>query len=309
MSNLENSLWTEKYRPKNLDEYIGNDSLKAKIKKYLDEGDVPHLLFFGKPGTGKTSLAKIIAKHMDADVLYINASDENNLETVRSKIKDFASSMGFKKWRLIILDEADGLTPGSQNALRNIIETFSKHCRFILTCNYVERVIEPLQSRCRPNQIFPPSRGAVAKRVVDILKENNITFSKEVLTTIINKKYPDVRSIIELCQDNIVGNELLLDEAAIIESEYLSKLITVLGATVDIKQKYQDCRQIISDSKVTTFDELYRYLYDNLNEFAPQKLHGDIILMVAEYQYKDSFVVDKEINVVALLINIMRELK
>ena len=309
MSNLENSLWTEKYRPKNLDEYIGNDSLKAKIKKYLDEGDVPHLLFFGKPGTGKTSLAKIIAKHMDADVLYINASDENNLETVRSKIKDFASSMGFKKWRLIILDEADGLTPGSQNALRNIIETFSKHCRFILTCNYVERVIEPLQSRCRPNQIFPPSRGAVAKRVVDILKENNITFSKEVLTTIINKKYPDVRSIIELCQDNIVGNELLLDEAAIIESEYLSKLITVLGATVDIKQKYQDCRQIISDSKVTTFDELYRYLYDNLNEFASQKLHGDIILMVAEYQYKDSFVVDKEINVVALLINIMRELK
>lgn len=309
MNTVENSLWTEKYRPKNLDEYIGNDALKAKIKKYLDEGDVPHLLFYGKPGTGKTTLAKIIARHIDADVLYINASDENNLETVRNKIKDFASSLGFKQWRLIILDEADGLTPASQNALRNIIETFSKHCRFILTCNYVERIIEALQSRCRPYQIFPPSRGAVAKRVVDILTENNIVFKKEVLATIINKKYPDVRSIIELCQDNIVGTELLLDEDSIIESEYLSKLVSVLASTAEIKQKYADCRQILSDSKVTTFDELYRYLFDNLNDFAPLKIHGDIILLLAEYQYKDSFVVDKEINVTALLINILRELK
>ena len=144
----EHTLWVEKYRPSNLDTYIGNDQLKSKVKVYLESGDLPHLLLFGKAGTGKTTLAKLLVNNIDCDYLYINASDENNVETVRSKVKNFASTMGFKDYKVIILDECDYITPNAQAALRNLMETFSKHCRFILTCNFVERIIDPIQSRC-----------------------------------------------------------------------------------------------------------------------------------------------------------------
>ena len=144
---IKNTLFVEKYRPQSIDEFVGNDFLKQKVSLYIDEQDVPHLLFYGQAGTGKTTLAKIISGNVDADVMYINASDENNIETVRTKIKSFASTVGFKRWKIIILDEADYMTPNGQAALRNLMETFSKTTRFILTCNYVEKIIEPIQSR------------------------------------------------------------------------------------------------------------------------------------------------------------------
>ncbi len=142
----ENSLWVEKYRPKNLDSYVGNENLKKKVSRYLKEGDVPHLLLFGNAGTGKTTLAKLIVKNIECDHMYINASDENSVDVMRNKIKDFASSVGFKPIKVIILDECDFLTPNAQAALRNLMETFSRHTRFILTCNYVEKIIDPIQS-------------------------------------------------------------------------------------------------------------------------------------------------------------------
>lgn len=288
-----------------------NKILCHSERQYRDVYDIaldyPHEY---KTSTGveshNTSLAKLIAKNLDADILYINASDENNLETVRNKIKEFASSIGFKKWRLIILDEADGLTPASQNALRNIIETFSKHCRFILTCNYVERITEALQSRCRPCKIFPPTRAAVAKRIIEILDDNSVVYEKQTIATIINKKYPDVRSIIELCQDNVIDGKLVLDTDSIVESEYLDKIVSTIKSQADARTRFNTCRQIIADSKVSTYDELFRYLYDNVEVYSKANTQGDIIILIAEYQYKDAFVVDKEINIMALLINILR---
>ena len=135
---MSNTLWVEKYRPSTLENYIGNEHLTSKVKHYLETGDLPHLLLFGKAGTGKTTLAKILVKNIECDYLYINASDENNVETVRTKVKEFASTIGFKDMKVIILDECDYITPNAQAALRNLMETFSKHCRFILTCNFVE---------------------------------------------------------------------------------------------------------------------------------------------------------------------------
>ena len=147
---VDNSLWVEKYRPIKLDDYVGNEHLKEKVSGYIESEDVPHLLLFGRAGTGKTTLAKLIVKSIECDYMVINASDENNVDTVRNKVKNFASSQGFKKYKIIILDEFDYMTPNAQAILRNLMETFSKHCRFILTCNYVEKIIDPIQSRCKP---------------------------------------------------------------------------------------------------------------------------------------------------------------
>jgi replication factor C small subunit len=148
VNRLTNSLWTEKHRPNILTDYIGNESLKETIQRYIDQDDIPHLLFYARAGTGKTTLGKIIVNSIDCDVLYINASDENNVETIRTKIKSFVSSVGFKKWKVVFLDEADYLTANAQAVLRNMMEQFSKNSRFILTCNYPEKIIDPIQSRC-----------------------------------------------------------------------------------------------------------------------------------------------------------------
>ena len=162
---VNNSLWVEKYRPKRLSEYVGNEHLKEKVQGYLDSSDVPHLLFFGKAGTGKTTLAKLIVNSINCDHIIINASDENNVDTFRNKVKGFASTVGFKDLKVIILDEFDYMTPNAQAILRNLMETFSKHCRFILTCNYVEKVIDPIQSRCQTFQIVPPTKKDVAVQI------------------------------------------------------------------------------------------------------------------------------------------------
>ena len=151
---MSHSLWVEKYRPTDLSTYVGNEHLKEKVKVYLESEDVPHLLLFGKAGTGKTTLAKIVVNNIDCDYMYINASDENKVDDVRNKIKTFASSVGFKSLKVIILDECDYLTPNAQAALRNLMETFSKHCRFILTCNYVERIIDQFNQDVNHIKLF-----------------------------------------------------------------------------------------------------------------------------------------------------------
>ena len=208
--NQENTLWVEKFRPGTLDGYVGNEHIIDKVKIYIKSGDVPHLLFYGQAGTGKTTLAKIIANNVDADVMYINASDENNIETVRTKIKNYASTVGFKRWKIVILDEADYMTPNGQAALRNLMETFSKTTRFILTCNYVEKIIDPIQSRCQVFGITPPNKKEVAKRIVSILDELQVSYDNKDLVTIINAGYPDIRSVLNSCQRQVIDNKLTI---------------------------------------------------------------------------------------------------
>ena len=170
----ENSLFVEKYRSKTLDEYVGNEQLKQIVEKYINNNDLQNLLLYGTPGTGKTTLAKLIVNNFDCDYLYINASDERGIDTIRDKVQGFASSASFKPIKIIILDEADFLTIQAQASLRNIIETFSRTTRFILTCNYLERIIDPLQSRCQVLKITPPSKKEVAKHTANILNKEDI---------------------------------------------------------------------------------------------------------------------------------------
>lgn len=301
---MSNSLWVEKYRPDTLEGYVGNEHILEKVKIYIKNDDVPHLLLYGVAGTGKTTLAKIITNQIDCDVMYINASDENSVDAVRDKIRGFASSMGFRKWKVVILDESDYLTPNAQAALRNLMETFSKSTRFILTCNYVEKVIDPIQSRCQTFAIAPPSKKEVAKRLFDILNEEGVEFNKEDLAILVNSGYPDIRRVLNAAQRQVVKGELKIDTTSTVQANYTDNVIKVLQKSGDIKEQFTEIRQIINDSKLKDFTPLYRSLYDEVDNYASGKV-GQTILNIADGQYKDAMVVDKEINVMAMILNIL----
>ena len=301
---MEHSLWVEKYRPTDLSTYIGNEHLKSKVGIYLENEDVPHLLLYGKAGTGKTTLAKIITKNIDCDYMYINASDENKVDDVRNKIKTFASSVGFKSLKVIILDECDYLTPNAQAALRNLMETFSKHCRFILTCNYVERIIDPIQSRCQSYKVVPPSKKEVAQQLVDILDDQMCTYELDDVALIVNAGYPDIRRVINSAQRQIVNGKLKIDISSVIQNDYKIQLLDKLSSGAN----FNDIRKLIADNSVSDYSDLYRLLYDDVETYGKGK-EAECILAIAEGQHQDVNVVDKEINFMSTLIKIKRILK
>ena len=301
---VDNSLWVEKYRPIKLDDYVGNEHLKEKVSGYIESEDVPHLLLFGRAGTGKTTLAKLIVKSIECDYMIINASDENNVDTVRNKVKNFASSQGFKKYKIVILDEFDYMTPNAQAILRNLMETLSKHCRFILTCNYVEKIIDPIQSRCQTFQIVPPSKKEVAVQLDKILKSENVKYDVKDLVPIIDSSYPDIRKIINTCQLNSVKGVLKLSKNDLLDSDFKTKILDILKASDDSRNKYVKVRQTVADSKVQDFTEMYSLLYDKVDEYASGKISG-VILVLAEGQHRDALAVDKEIPFMATILNIL----
>ena len=298
-----NTLWVEKYRPKKLEDYVGNDHLKQKIRDYIESGDVPHLLLYGKAGTGKTTLAKLIVNSINCDFMILNASDENNVDTVRNKVKSFASTIGFKDIKIVILDEFDYMTPQAQAILRNLMETFSKHCRFILTCNYVEKIIDPIQSRCQTFQIIPPTKKDVAVQISKILTEERIQFELKELVPIVDSSYPDIRKIINTCQLNSSKGVLKIDSSSISDADVRVKIIDILKSKDDKRNRYINLRQAVADSRVQDFTELYTHLYEKVNDYAVGNTSA-VIMILAQGQYKDAMIVDKEICFMATLIEI-----
>jgi DNA polymerase III delta prime subunit len=298
------SLWVEKYRPTKLEDYVGNEHLKSKVEGYLESGDVPHLLLYGKAGTGKTTLAKLIVNSIECDYIIINASDENNVDTVRNKVKNFASSMGFKPFKIVIMDEFDYMTPNAQAILRNLMETFSRHCRVILTCNYVEKVIEPIQSRCQSFQIVPPTKKDVAIQMSKILKSENIEFDIKDLVPIIDASYPDIRKVINTCQLNSNKGTLKVDVQNLLENDYKMKVVDILKSKDDKRNKYMKVRQAIIDSKATDFSDLYTILYDKVDEYAGDNTAG-VILLLGDGVSKSAIAIDKEIIAASTLIQIL----
>jgi DNA polymerase III delta prime subunit len=303
----DNTLWVEKYRPSKLEDYVGNEHLKNKVEGYLESGDVPHLLLYGKAGTGKTTLAKLIVNSIECDFMVINASDENNVDTVRNKVKNFASSMGFKPMKMIILDEFDYMTPNAQAILRNLMETFSKHCRFILTCNYVEKIIDPIQSRCQTFQIIPPTKKDVAIQINKILKAENIEFDVKDLVPIIDTAYPDIRKVINTCQMNCSKGVLKVDVQNLLENDYKIKVVDILKSNDDKRNKYMKVRQTIIDSRVMDFTDLFTLLYDKVDEYAGDNT-ANVILLLGDGVTKSAQAIDKEIIAAATLIQIINAL-
>ena len=307
MERLEHSLWVERYRPTKLENYIGNEHLKSKVDVYLKSGDMPHLLLFGRAGTGKTTLAKMLVNSIECDYLYINASDENSVDTVRNKVRNFASTIGFKDMKIIILDECDYITPNAQAALRNLMETFSKHCRFILTCNFVERIIDPIQSRCQSFQVIPPSKKEVALHIHNILKEESIASKMDDVAGLVNAGYPDIRRVINSCQRQCVDGMLVVDKQSLVESDYKMKLLEIIK-TQDKKDAFKNVRKLLADSQVTDFAELYKLMYDEVDSYGTGHI-AECILIIAKYQLSDSQVVDKEINAMAMIIELLGVIK
>ena len=307
MKKNNHTLLVERYRPTEINTYIGNDHLKSKIDIYFESGDLPHLLLHGKAGTGKTTLAKLLVKNIDCDYLYINASDENGVDGIRFKVKNFASTVGFKDMKVIILDECDYITPNAQAALRNVMETFSKHCRFILTCNFVERIIDPIQSRCQSFQIIPPSKGEVAKHIHEILLSENVISEMDDLKVLIDSGYPDIRRILNSAQRNVVKGKLKLDKTSILQNDYKLKLLKILE-TQNKKDAFKNIRKLLLDNKITDFADLFRLLYDEVDGYGKGHV-AECILVISRYMLSDGQVVDKEINAMAMLIELLGVIK
>lgn len=312
MTDKVNTLFAEKYRPNSLGEFVGNDSLILKFKQYKLEKDIPHLLLYGGPGVGKTTLAKIIVKELGVDFLYINASDENNIDTVRYKIKSFASTVSLNDGiKIVILDEADFLSISAQAALRNLMETTSKYTRFILTANYINRISDPILSRCTPYEIFPPSKSQIAMRIHRILEIEKIKYKLEDLVPIVDAHFPDLRRILNEIQRCVINSELIIDTKHIVESNFKLKIVDILSnKKLSHKEKFSHIRKIILDNQIKEFTDLYTTLYENLDdifnikdEFNEKK--ADAIIIIAEQQYQDAFVVDKEITFMSCIVRLL----
>jgi len=305
-------LWVEEYRPKTIDDCILPSSLKTLFKSFIDKGELSNLLFSGTPGIGKTTVAKALCDQLNCDWIMINGSEEGGIDVLRDKIKNFASTVslsGGKK--VVILDEADYLNPQStQPALRGFIEEFHKNCRFILTCNFKNRIIEPLHSRFSNIEfkISPKDKPKLAsklfERTINILKENNVDYNDKVLAQLVKKHFPDFRKVINELQRYSVSGSIDSGILTNITNENLKSLMKLLKEK-DFTETRKWVTQNLDNDPVRIFRSIYDNLYDNLQ---PETI-PHAVLILADYQYKSAFVADQEINFTACLTEIMSQVK
>jgi DNA polymerase III delta prime subunit len=312
MNNANQYLWVERYRPSTIDECILPESMKKTFKEFINSGELPNFLFCGGAGVGKTTIAKALCNEVGAEYLFINGSEESGIDVLRSKIKNFASSVSLTDAKkVVILDEADYLNANStQPALRGFIEEFSNNCRFIFTCNFKNRIIGPLHSRCAvvefkiENKDKPKIAAAFYRRVLDILSQENIEADGKVVAELITKYFPDYRRILNELQRYSVSGKIDAGLLVNVGDESYAELIKHLKA-----KNFTEARKWVAKNSDADTVEVFRTLYDKASEVIEVSSIPQLVLILADYQYKAAFVADKEINMMAAFIEIMSEMK
>lgn len=299
-------LWTEKYRPSDINNYVFRDAKqKQQVSGWITDGALPHLLFSGAPGTGKTTLAKVLLNELginSMDILEINASNENNVDTIRNKITNFASTMPFGDMKYVLLDEADYITPNGQAALRGVMEMYHTSCRFILTCNYPQRVIPALHSRTQGFHIEKLDVIEFTARIAEICVTEGVGIDLETLDTYVQATYPDLRKCINLVQQNVVDGVLQKPQAGDgNQSDWMLSAIDLFKVG-----EYKSARElIVSQARAEEYDEVYRFMYRNLELWGNTQLQQDqAVIIIRDGMSKSSLCADPEINLSATLIEL-----
>ena len=296
----KNELWWSKYSPETLEGYIGNPVFVKNLEDWIEKGSIPNVILSGRAGIGKTTAANLITANIDCDSLYINASDENGIDTIRDKVKAFASAASFKPLKVIVLDEADFLTANAQSALRNIIETFSGGTRFVFTCNYFEKMLEPIQSRLDHYILHPPTKGELAKKCAEILKLEDVKYSNDDIVKLVNLTYPDNRQCLIKLQSFSKTGTLEIDDLQSNLDEAYNAIIKDLAA-LD-RKRFNNIRQTIADLEIKDYSNLYRLLYDRMDDYTK---NITIPWLIADYSHKSVTIPDKEVCFMGLIAKIM----
>jgi len=301
-------LWVEKYRPQSVSECILPEGLKKTLRQFIDSGELPNFLFCGGAGVGKTTVAKALCNEIGADFLFINGSEESGIDILRTKIKGFASTVSLTdSKKVVILDEADYLNANStQPALRAFIEEFSNNCRFIFTCNFKNRIIEPLHSRCAvidfkiDNKEKQQIAAQFFKRVTQILKQENVEFDPKVVAELVTKHFPDYRRILNELQRYSVSGVIDVGILSNMSDESFKELMQ------NMKDKnFTEVRKWVAKNSDADSAQLFRSLYDKANDYLETKSIPQIVLILADYQHRAAFVSDHELNIMAAMTEIM----
>lgn len=308
----EQMLWTERYRPQKIEDCILPESIKQTFQEFATQGKIPNLLIAGSAGVGKTTIAKALCKEVGCDFIIINGSDENGIDVLRGKIKNYASSVSLSGGRkVIIIDEADYLNPNSlQPALRNAIEEFSINCSFIFTCNYKNRIIEPLHSRCAVVDVKINKEDKAKlmaqffKRVCWILEQENVTYNKDVVAQVLAKYYPDNRRVLNELQRYSISGSIDAGLLSQVSDIQITPLIKALKA-----KSFGDVRKWLVDNLDNDSHVIYRKLYDNMYDFLKPSSIPQLVLLIGKYQYQTAFVVDHEINLMAFFVEMLVDLE
>lgn len=304
----EHILWVEKYRPKTIEDCILPENIKSTFQEYVNKKEIPNLLLSGTAGVGKTTIAKAMCEEVGCDYIVINGSSERGISVMQTQVMNYATSMSLAGGRkVVILDEADNLTPDAQKALRGMMEEVSSNCSFIFTCNFKNRILDAIHSRCtvidfKLNGSKQKMAAAFFKRVEWILEKEGVTYDKQVVAAVITKHFPDNRRILNELQRHSVGGSIDKDILASVSDVQLSELISSI-----MNKDFASCRKWVTNNIDNDMARIFRSIYDTLYEKLKPNSVPQMVLILAKYQYQGAFVADHEINLIACLTELMVE--